>query len=137
MRSHLKISLWSLALAATTTGAVLAMHTHATPPGPGSTGSLTAVTVSTGIRTPACPGLMPRSSATRATNPSSHTTSQENTMDMLLGAFAFAAFVLGQVAAVIVVYSEAQRRAAEASRESAASVRHLDHRAKLIWNAGS
>ena len=58
-------------------------------------------------------------------------------MDMLLGAFAFAAFVLGQVAAVIVVYGEAQRRAAEASRKSAASVRHLDHRAKLIWNAGS
>ena len=47
MRNHLKISLWSLALAATTTGAVLAMHMQATPPG--STGSLIAANASAGI----------------------------------------------------------------------------------------
>jgi hypothetical protein len=53
-------------------------------------------------------------------------------MDMLLGGLAFAAIMLGQFAAVVAVHGERKRREFDAS-----SPPHLDHRARLIWNAGS
>ena len=53
-------------------------------------------------------------------------------MDMLLGGLAFAAIILGQVAAVVAVHGERK------SRESdALSPRRVDDRTKLIWQAGS
>ena len=53
-------------------------------------------------------------------------------MEMLLGGLAFAAIILGQVAAVIAVHGE------QKSPESdALSPTHLDDRARLIWQSGS
>ena len=52
-------------------------------------------------------------------------------MDMLLGAFAFAAFILAQVAAVVAVHAGRERRQPhplEATR--------LDPRARAIWDGG-
>ena len=53
-------------------------------------------------------------------------------MDMLLGGIAFAAFILGQFAAVVAVHGERKSRESDASASP-----HLDHRTKLIWHSGS
>jgi hypothetical protein len=53
-------------------------------------------------------------------------------MDMLLGGVAFAAIILGQLAAVIAVHGERKRRESDAL-----SATRLDDRTKLIWQAGS
>ena len=52
-------------------------------------------------------------------------------MEMLLGGLAFAAIILGQLAAVVVVHGERQTR-----QPDALSRRRLEDRKKLIWQAG-
>jgi hypothetical protein len=53
-------------------------------------------------------------------------------MDMLLGGLAFAAIMLGQLAAVVAVHGERKRRAPETFAPP-----RLDRRARLIWSSGS
>jgi hypothetical protein len=55
--------------------------------------------------------------------------SQEDTMDMLLGGFAFAAIVFGQFAAVVAVHGERKRRVSEILDGT-----RPDHSAGLIWD---
>jgi hypothetical protein len=52
-------------------------------------------------------------------------------MDMLLGGVAFAAIILGQLAAVIAVHGERKRHESEAF-----ALPHVNHRTRLIWECG-
>jgi len=52
-------------------------------------------------------------------------------MDTLLGAFAFAAFILAQVAAVVAIHAGRERR-----RPNPVDATRLDPRARAIWDCG-
>jgi hypothetical protein len=52
-------------------------------------------------------------------------------MDTLLGAFAFAAFILAQVAAVVAVHAGRERRPPHPFDST-----RLDPRARAIWDCG-
>jgi len=52
-------------------------------------------------------------------------------MDTLLGAFAFAAFILAQVAAVVAIHAERERR-----QPNPVDATRLDPRARAIWDCG-
>jgi hypothetical protein len=58
-------------------------------------------------------------------------TSEESTMETLLGALAFAAFVLAQVAAVVAVHAESERR-----QPHPFDATRLDPRARVIQDCG-
>jgi hypothetical protein len=52
-------------------------------------------------------------------------------METLLGAVVFAAFVLAQVAAVVAVHAERERR-----QPSPFDATRLDPRARVVWDCG-
>jgi hypothetical protein len=52
-------------------------------------------------------------------------------MDTLLGAFAFAAFILAQVAAVVAIHAGRERR-----QPNPVDATRLDPRARAIWDCG-
>ena len=71
---------------------------------------------------------MNRASPTRAV--AGESKGEDTTMDTLLGGFAFAALMFGQLAAVIAVHGE-NRRLSERRDAS-----RRDYRAELIWEGG-
>ena len=58
-------------------------------------------------------------------------TSEEFTMATLLGALVFVAFILAQVAAVIAVHAEGERR-----QPNPFDATRLDPRARAVWDCG-
>jgi hypothetical protein len=75
------------------------------------------------------PQNLPRASATMRKEADS--TSEESTMETLLGALAFAAFMLAQVAAVVAVHAERERR-----QPAPFDATRLDLRARVVSDCG-